>query len=158
MKQKSQNDGKSFLSVLLLAILGFSSFTAILFIIEFSDNYKVIKNEKEFTKIKVKIDSTKISSTRSGKSSSSLKSTNHYFNNGNVLNHESHESEISEYMAKHNDSLYIWYLDNKTSRFAYEDQKNINVSQEIERNNKLKIYIAICIIPIVLFLRFRKKF
>ncbi|MBW1655698.1 hypothetical protein [Flavobacterium quisquiliarum] len=156
MKQESQDEGKSYLSILLLLVLVFPSFMAFLFAMEFSDNYKVIKNEKAFRKIKVKIDSTKTSSTRSGKSSS-IKSINHYFNKGNVLNHESYESEISEYMSKHNDSLYIWYLDNRLSRFAYENQKSINVSQEIERNNKLKTYIVICILPLLLFLIFRNK-
>ncbi|PXY47227.1 hypothetical protein DMB68_08800 [Flavobacterium hydrophilum] len=138
-----------------------------LFIFEFTDNYKIIKHEKQFKKIKVKIDSTKTSSSRSGKSSATSTSTTFYFNKGSILtnqdrkgiilNHQSYEQEIYEYMTDHQDSLYIWNLDHKTSKFAYEDQKNINISEEIENNNRIKIYFVVYIFFLVLFLKVRNR-
>ncbi|MFB9080342.1 hypothetical protein ACFFLS_19600 [Flavobacterium procerum] len=163
MKQENTN---SFLSIVFISILGFSTFMILLFIFEFKDNYQIIKHEKEFKKIKVKIDSTKTSSTRSGTNSSSSSSTTFYFKNGSlnnqdikgvILNHQSYEQEIYEYMAKHQDSLHIWYLDNVISKFAYEDQKKINISEEIENNNKMKIFFFVYIISLLVYIKFRNK-
>lgn len=165
---KQENTKTSIASVLLIALIGFSSFMVLIFILEFADNYKIITNENQFKKMKVKIDSTNTSSTRSGKSSASSTSTTFYFKKGHllspseskgiILNKTSYQKEINEYMSDHQDSLNIWYLDNNTAKFAYEDQKKIDISEEVKNNNNLKIFFLIYILLLSLFLKFKNKF
>jgi hypothetical protein len=165
---KQENTKTSIASVLLIALIGFSSFMVLIFILEFADNYKIITNENQFKKMKVKIDSTNTSSTRSGKSSASSTSTTFYFKKGHllstseskgiILNKTSYQQEINEYMSDHQDSLNIWYLDNNTAKFAYEDQKKIDISEEVKNNNNLKIFFLIYILLLSLFLKFKNKF
>ena len=167
MKQE-HNLSQSFFTIIALTLLSIYTLMVFLFIFEFSDNYKFIKHKNEFKKIKVKIDSTKTSSTRSGKSSASSTLTTFYFKKGHllsatetegiILNKKSYEQEINEYMFNHQDSLNIWYLDNQTAKFAYEDQKKLDISEEVKNNNKLKIYFIIYILLLSLFLKFRNKF
>jgi|GEM_PF-3103766 len=164
---KQENTKTSIASVLLIALIGFSSFMVLIFILEFADNCKIITNEKQFKKIKVKIDSTKTSSTRSGKSSASSTSTTFYFKKGHllstsksegiILNKTSYQQEINEYMSNHQDSLNIWYLDNNTAKFAYDGQKKIDISEEVKNNNNLKIFFLIYILLLSLFLKFKSK-
>ncbi|CAD0006690.1 hypothetical protein [Flavobacterium chungangense] len=96
---KKENTKSSILSLLLIGLLLFSTFMTFLFIFEFTDNYKIIKHEKQFKKIKVKIDSTKISSSRSGKSSSTSTSTTFYFNKGSILTNQDRKGIILNHQS-----------------------------------------------------------
>jgi len=160
---KPKDNSPSVFAVITTIILCFSTICIIILVMQFTFNYKIIKHEKDFKKIKVKIDSSKSSTSKGG-----TRSTYFYFNKGSFLRphngsgfglkHQSHEIEINEYMAKHHDSVYIWYLDRGTSKFAYEDQKNIVISQEIENNQTIKIYFLIYIVFLVLVIKLRYTF
>ncbi|MDQ6472980.1 hypothetical protein RB619_20260 [Flavobacterium sp. LHD-80] len=110
----------------------------------------------------------KIDSSRSSTSKGGSISTYFYFNKGSFLKpttgsglglkYQSYEPEINEYMAKHHDSVYIWYLDRGTSKYAYEDQKSVIISQEIENNETIKIYFLIYIVFLFLVIILRNAF
>jgi uncharacterized membrane protein len=165
--KSEENSKASFLVIFILTLLSISSLMMFLFIFEFWGNYKVIKHENEFKKIKVKIDSSKTSTSRSGKSSSSSSSTTYYFNKGAflmtqdtkgiLLNYTSYGYEINEYISEHKDSLNIWYLDDKTAKFAYEDQRKIDISEELENNKRVSIYFLLYVIFTLIVIKFRNQ-
>ncbi|OMQ09285.1 hypothetical protein [[Flexibacter] sp. ATCC 35103] len=155
---------ESFKGIIILAFISFSTFFIFLISFEFYDNCKIIYNQSDITKIKVKIDSLQISSNRTGKSSSNSSSRNYYFNKGLIfqvpetkgflLKYENPTEQINDYMQKHKDSLNLWVLNKKAVKYAYDDEKEINVSLE-ESNNRMIIFYFILYIISMLIIKFK---
>lgn len=144
-----------------------STFLIFLFSFEYYFNYKIISHKSEIKKIKVKIDSLEVSSTRSGKSSSSTSSTNYYFNEGLflevqntkgfLLKYENPTEKIHDFMSRHNDSINLWVLNKVAVKFAHEKEKEIDVSMEIENNKRIMFYFFFYIISLVIMkLKFKR--
>jgi hypothetical protein len=155
----------SFLIILVLTLFSISTLMMFFFIFEFSDNYKIIKHKNEFKKIKVKIDSSVVSYSRSGRNSSSSSSTSYYFNKGSyfnvqdtkgiLFNYNSPIYEIEDYRTKHSDSLNVWYFNTKIVKFASENQVKIDVSEEVENNKRVTIYFLIYVVFVLIVIKFR---
>lgn len=161
------NSNPTIIAVILISVLLISTFMMFLFIIEFCNNYSIIKNQNEFSKTKVKIDSSEVSYSRSGKSSSSSYTTYYYFNKGHYIStqdtkgilfkYKDISSDIEEYMATHRDTINIWYLNSKTAKYAYENQKKIDTSEETENNKRVIIFSLIYIIYLLLLIKYKSK-
>ncbi|MBS7233040.1 hypothetical protein KHA90_18620 [Flavobacterium psychroterrae] len=154
----------SFKGIILLAFICFSTFFILLISFEFYDNYKIISHRTKIKKIKVKIDSSQTLTTRSGKSSSSSSTINYYFKKGLILSvpetkgflleYENPTQEINDYMQNNKDSLNLWILDNKAIKYAYDNEKEINVTLE-ESNNKMIIFYYVLYIISMLIIKFK---
>ncbi|WP_264529058.1 hypothetical protein [Flavobacterium sp. N502540] len=154
----------SFKGIILLAFISFSTFFIFLVSFEFYDNYKILWHKSEMKKIKVKIDSLEVSSTRSGKSSSSSISRNYYFNKGVIfpvpetkgflLKYENPTEQINDYMQHHNDSLNLWVLEKTPIKYANENEKDIDVSLE-KSNNRMIIFYFVLYIISMLIIKFK---
>ncbi|MEA9412247.1 hypothetical protein [Flavobacterium sp. PL02] len=165
--KSEENSKPSFLAIAIMALFSVSTLMMFLFIFDFSNNYKIIKHENEFKKLKVKIDSSVISNTRSGRSSSTSSSTFYYFNKGSYLSvqdtkgilfdYNSSNEYINEYMTNHMDSLNVWYLNKVTVKYAPEDQTIIDVSEEIETNQKIAFYFLIYIVFVFFTIKFKNR-
>jgi hypothetical protein len=166
MKSKNSSN-PTIIALLIISLISVSTFMMFMFIFEFSDNYKIIKHKNQFKKIKVKIDSTEASYTRSGKSSSSSLVTYYYFNNkcymgvqdtkGILFSYKDQSPNINEYMSNHMDSLNIWYLNKDIMKYAFENQKEVDVSEEVENNKRVIIYFLIYVISLLLIIKFKSK-
>jgi hypothetical protein len=53
--------------------------------------------------------------------------------------------------------LNIWYLNKNTMKYAYENQKTIDISEEIENNIRVLIYFLIYIASLLLIIKFKSK-
>lgn len=154
------NFSTSFKGIFLLAYLGFSTFLILLLSFEYYDNYKIISNKNQMEKIDVKIDSVNVSTTRSGKSSSTTSSVNYYYNKGLffeaqinkgiLVKYDNPIGKIESYMSHHNDSLKLWVLDKKAVKFANKNEKIIDVSEEIKNNWIISVYFLIYIISLLI--------
>nr|WP_294931174.1 hypothetical protein [uncultured Flavobacterium sp.] len=154
----------SFKGIILLAFISFSTFFILLISFEFYDNCKILSYKSEIKKIKVKIDSLEVSSTRSGKSSSSSISRKYYYNKGLIfqvpetkgflLEYENPTEQINEYMQHHKDSLNLWVLEKTPIKYANEKEKEIDVSLE-KSNNMIIIFYFILYIISMLIIKFK---
>jgi hypothetical protein len=154
----------SFKGIILLAFISFSTFFILLISFEFYDNCKILSHKNEIKKIKVKIDSLDVSSTRSGKSSSSSISRNYYYNKGLIfqvpetkgflLKYESPTEQINDYMQHHKDSLNLWVLEKTPIKYANENEKEIDVSLE-KSNNRMIIFYFVLYIVSMLIVKFK---
>ncbi|MBF7089940.1 hypothetical protein IUY40_00045 [Flavobacterium sp. ALJ2] len=166
MKSKNSSN-PTIIALIIISLISVSTFMMFMFIFEFSNNYKIIKLQNQFKKIKVKIDSSEVSYTRSAKSSSSTTTYYYYFNNectmgiqdakGILFSHKNLNPDINEYMSNHMDSLNVWYLNKNTVKYAYENQKKIDVSEEVENNKRVIFYFLIYIISLLLTIKFKSK-
>lgn len=156
----ANNSSTSFGGIILLVFISFSTFFIFLISFEFYDNCKVLFYKNDIKKIKVKIDSSEVSSTRSGKSSSSSTTMNYYFNKGSIfqvsdnkgimLKNENPTELINDYMQHHNDSLNLWILDKTPIKYANEYEKEIDVSMEKSNNMRIIIYFIIYIVSMLI--------
>ena len=161
------NTNPSFKGIIVITFVAISTFLIFMLSFDYFDNYKIISHKSRIEKIKVKIDSLVISSTRSGKSSSST-STNYFYNGGLflavqdtkgfLLKYENPTEKIYDYMSHHNDSLNLWVLNKVAVKFANDKEKQIDVSIEIENNKRIIFYFLFYIISLVIVkLNFKKQ-
>lgn len=163
----TSNSKPSFGTIIILTWIAISTFAIFLFAFGFWDNYTFIKYKNQFEKIKVKIDSSKVFTTRSGKSSSTSSSTCFYFNKGCflsvketkgiLLNYNDPTEDIYNFMSNHRDSINLWYLNKDMMKYAYENQRKIDVSEEEGNNKRIVIYFLIYIISILLIIKLKTK-
>lgn len=163
----TNNSEYSIRTILIIAFIFMYSFMILIMSINWLDNYKIIKHKSEFKKIKVKIDSSTVFSNSSGKSSGGAPTTSYYFNKGSslkikdtkevLLKYENPTEKIQDFMSNHNDSLYVWILKKEVVKFANENEKRIDVSEEVENNKRIIIYFSIWVIVILLAIKLKSK-
>lgn len=161
------NSNPTIIAVILITALSISTLMMFMFVFEFYGNYNIIKNQNEFSKTKVKIDSSEVSYSRSGKSSSSSSTTYYYFNKGCYIStqdtkgilfkYKDVSSDIEEYMSNHMDTINIWYLNKKTAKYAYGNQKKVDISEETENNKRVIIFSLIYITYLLLIIKYKSK-
>ena len=165
--KSEENSKPSLLAIVIMTLFSISTLMMVLFIFEFSSNYKIIKEQNQFKKIKVKIDSSEAIRSSSGKSSSSSYTTYYYFDKGSSLkiqdtkgalfSYNSPNYEIQKYMSNHMDSINLWYLNKKNIKYAPENEIKINTSEESGNNLRVSFYFLIYVIFTTLVFKFKNQ-
>lgn len=148
-------------------------FYCIMSITAYKRDQNFIKNKENFKKIKIKIDSVRISHLH-GSDRHSTDENYEFFNKKNRIfvlgkdynkpiftpNRKFEVDEVNQYRKEHHDSIYVWYLDENFIQYARENEKEINLSKRIENVYSIKIKFIICIglVLIILSVLFIKKY